>query len=451
MSDLLILGASGDLTGRYLLPALVALAAADRLPVGRIVGIARSDFDTCSFRQEATARLARHAPDAPASAVRAVLDRLHYRRGNASSANDLATAIGSEPIVAYLALPPTLFRPTIEALAAAPTPAGSRVVVEKPFGEDLASARALNDLLHAAFPENLVFRIDHFLGMQTVQNILALRFANRMFEPLWNNHHIDQVEIIWDETLALEGRAEYYDHAGALRDMIQNHLLQLLALVAMEPPTRLDEQNLRDRKIEVLRAVGRLSTHEVVRRTVRARYTAGTISGRLVPDYCDENGVDPTRNTETFAAVELRVDNWRWAGVPFLLRTSKALDRDRQEIRIYFKPVPHLAFPSVEYSGPNVLTLSLVPDRVALEISVTNSQRALHLDRARLAFDLAPPSLPAYARLLINVLEGDPTFTVRDDEAEESWAIVEPILQAWDAGMIPLRTYPAGSQGPLTR
>lgn len=451
MSDLLILGASGDLSGRYLLPALVELAAADRLPIGRIVGIARSDFDTGSFRQQATARLARHAPDAPASAVRAVLDRLHYRQGDACNANDIATAIGSEPIVAYLALPPALFRPAIEALAAAPTPPESRIVVEKPFGEDLASARALNDLLHAAFPEHLVFRIDHFLGMQTVQNILALRFANRLFESLWNNHHIDRVEIVWDETLALEGRAEYYDHAGALRDMIQNHLLQLLALVAMEPPTRLDEQNLRDRKVEVLRAVGHLSPHEVVERTLRARYTAGTIAGRLVPDYCNENGVDPTRNTETFAVVELRVENWRWVGVPFLLRTSKALDRDRQEIRIHFKQVSHLAFRGAEQPQPNVLTLSLVPDRVFLEISVTNSQNALYLDHAQLALDLAPPSLPAYARLLINVLEGDPTFTVRDDEAEESWAIVEPILKAWDAGMTPLRTYPAGSPGPLRR
>ena len=216
-----------------------------------------------------------------------------------------------------------MFLPTLEALARASLPQG-RVVIEKPFGEDLASAQALNRLLHQSFPENAVFRIDHFLHLQTVQNVLGLRFANRIVEQLWNRDHVERVEIVWDESLTLEGRASYYDRAGALKDMIQNHLLQLLCLVGMEAPLTLDERTLRDRKIDVLRAVRRLSPEEVEQYTVRARYTAGRIGERQVPSYADEEGIDPARGTETFAQVTLWVDNWRWAGVPFVLRSGKA-------------------------------------------------------------------------------------------------------------------------------
>ena len=251
-----------------------------------------------------------------------------------------------------------MFLPTLEALSRASLPQGSRVVIEKPFGEDLASAQALNRLLHQSFPENAVFRIDHFLHLQTVQNVLGLRFANRIVEQLWNRDHVERVEIVWDESLTLEGRASYYDRVGALKDMIQNHLLQLLCLVGMEAPLTLDERTLRDRKIDVLRAIRRLSPQEVEQYTVRARYSAGRIGECQVPNYADEEGIDPARGTETFAQVTLWIDNWRWAGVPFVLRSGKALGRERREIAVHFRPVPHLAFEAND-PPPNVLRLLL--------------------------------------------------------------------------------------------
>jgi glucose-6-phosphate 1-dehydrogenase len=350
--------------------------------------------------------------------------------------------------VAYLALPPAVFAPTIEALAASGLPDGSRLVVEKPFGEDLTSAQALNHLLHRTVPESAVFRVDHFLGMQTVQNILGLRFANRVFEPLWNGQHIASVEIIWDETLTLEGRASYYDAAGALRDMLQNHLLQLLCLVAMEPPPTLDARDLRDHKVGVLRAVRRLTPAAVAAQTVRGRYSAGRIGARVVPAYVEEPGVDPRRGTETFAQVTLAIDNWRWAGVPFTLRSGKALHRERREVAIYFKPVPHLAFGQRTQPQGNVLRLTFDPDRVALGLNINGSGDPFALAPVELDLTLAPQELPAYARLLLDVVRGDPTLSIRDDEAEESWRIVEPILDAWAAGSVPLGEYPAGSTGP---
>jgi glucose-6-phosphate 1-dehydrogenase len=446
-----ILGATGDLASRKLLPALARLHEVGKLPAElTIVGAAREAWDTTTLRAHMTERLARHAADIEPASRHAVVSRLVYHRADTRDPADVARVLDDvrEPVVVYLALPLSVLEATVRAVAGLRLAEGSRLVVEKPFGRDLASARTLNCLLRAAFPETAVFRVDHFLGKQTVQNILGLRFANRVFEPLWHRSQIARVEIIWHETLALEGRAAYYDSAGALRDMIQNHLLQLLCLIAMEAPISLSERDLRDRKVDVLRAVRRLSPDEVERRTVRARYDAGRIGDRPVPAYVDEDGVDPRGETETFAQVKLSIDNWRWAGVPFLLRTGKALAKDRREIAVHFQPVPHLVFGPETDPTPNVLRLQLDPDRMSLRVNINGAGDPFELESVELDRDLAPQDLSAYARLILDVLEGDPTLSIRGDEAEESWRIVEPILAAWAAGRVPLGTYPAGAANP---
>jgi len=450
---LIILGASGDLTSHKLIPALAQLREKGQLPTGlTVVGVARHDWDTEAFRRHARGGLERHAAGVGSSSRDALLGHLEYHRADVTDPGQVARALGQvdEPVVAYLALPPSVFPPAIEGLANIGLPEGSRVVVEKPFGDDLASAQALNRLLHRAFPERAVFRIDHFLHKQTIQNVLGLRFANRVFELLWNRDQVERVEIVWDETLTLEGRASYYDHAGALRDMIQNHLLQLLCLVGMEPPLTLNERDLRDRKVDVLRAVRRLSPEEVERLTVRARYTAGRVGDRDVPSYADEEGIDPERDTDTFAQVTLFIDNWRWAGVPFVLRTGKALARERREIAVRFRPAPHLAFEAHE-PRPNVLRFQIDPDRLAFGMNINGPGDPFDLEHVELDAEFAPQDLPAYGRLLLSVLEGDCTLSIRADEAEESWRIVGPILDAWAAGKVPLLEYPAGSAGPTRR
>jgi len=451
MRRLVIFGASGDLTSRYLLPSLVQLHEAGELPDPFVIlGVSRDDWDTEAFRRHIRKQLERHASDIPLSAREASVSLLEYRRADVTSPSEVTKALEplDEPLVAYLALPPSVFAPTIEALAAVDLPGGSRIVIEKPFGENLASARALNELVHETFPEKAVFRIDHFLGKQTVQNILGLRFGNRVFEPLWNSQHIERVEITWDETLTLEGRASYYDAAGALKDMIQNHLLQLLCLVGMEPPCTLAEHDFRNRKVDLLRAVRRLSPAEVECWTVRGRYGAGRIGDRQVPAYVDEEGVDPERGTETFAQVTLFIDNWRWAGVPFLLRSGKALEGDRREIGIYFKPAPCQPFAPDGDPRSNQLRLEVDPDRVVLGVNINGPGDPYALEHVELDRVLAPQEPPAYGRLLLDVLRGDCTLSIRDDEAEESWLIIEPILDAWKEGRVPLLEYPAGSAGP---
>lgn len=448
---LLICGATGDLTGRYLLPALAELAAAQALPERlEVIGVDRDAWDTARFRQHAAEQLARHAPDIAEAARRSLLSRCQYARADVTDPFTLAPAVTgcAGPLVAYLALPPGLFAPAICALAETPLPAGSRVVVEKPFGTSLTSARSLNRLIRARFPEGAVFRMDHFLGHQTVQNILGVRFANRIFEPVWNRHHIERVDLVWDETVALEGRARYYDESGALRDMVQNHLLQLLCLVAMEKPATLRERELRDCKVELLRRVGRLTAEEVAAHTLRGRYGAGQVGQRVLPAYAEEPGVDPERGTETFCDVTLFVDDERWSGVPFRLRTGKALGADRRYISVQFRPVPHLAFGQEGDPPLNRLTFRMGPDRLSLDVALNGAGDPFCLEPASLELQLAPQELSAYARLLLDVFEGDPSLSIRGDEAEESWRTVEPILAAWDNGAAPLVTYPAGSDGP---
>jgi glucose-6-phosphate 1-dehydrogenase len=449
---LVILGASGDLTSRYLMPALAQLHQAGRLPEGfEVVGIARKPWLLEDYRRHVAGWLREHAGDVGGSSREALISMLSYRVADAAHADEVVGALGSkqEPFIAYLALPPAAFAPAVESLASLHPPEGSRIVVEKPFGEDIASARALNGLLHRCFPERAVFRIDHFLHKQTVQNVLGLRFANRVFEPLWNAEHVSRVEIVWDESLALEGRASYYDATGALKDMIQNHLLQLLCLVAMEPPGTFGERDFRNRKVDVLRAVATPSLEAIARGSLRGRYVAGKIGDRSLRSYVDEPGVEAGRGTETFAQVTLSVQNGRWAGVPFVLRSGKALAEDRRHIELCFKPVPHLAFGQDSAPRPNVLRMQLDPDRVGLDVSINGPGDPFDLEDVELAVELAPQEIPAYGRLLLDVLQGDPVLSIRDDEAEECWRIVDPIAGAWASGGVPLLDYRAGASGPV--
>ncbi len=447
-----ILGATGDLTARYLAPALAALRAQNLVEfASSILCVGYDDWTQVQFQDHIRAALAQHAPKIAEKDREATVAALEYHAADVTKPDQLGAALGrhSEPVAVYLALPPTITAQVLKGLAEVKLPSDSRIVIEKPFGHDLASAEALNALLAPTFAEKSIFRIDHFLGKQTAQNILGLRFANRVFESLWNRDHIERVEITWDESVALEGRAGYYDKAGALKDMVQNHLLQLLCLVAMEAPLSFDQRDFRDRKVDVLRAVRRSTPEQAAEHTIRARYSAGQIGDRAIPNYVDEPGVDPTRMTETYAEVTLFIRNYRWAGVPFVLRTGKALSRPFNEIAIHFRPVPHLPFEDKGAPTPNVLRLRLNPDVMELEVNINGEGDPFDLERINLASVLAPQELSAYGRLIIDILEGNAVLSIRGDEAEESWRIVEPILAAWSNPDFPMSEYPAGSTGPI--
>lgn len=437
---LVVFGGTGDLMGRYLLPGLAALKAGGHLPTGfELVGSARNDLDDERYRAWAVDWLEREAAEVDAGEREALVRTASYRRIDFGDRASVAEAIAGEgPVAVYLALPPAVFPTAVSALHEAGLPQESQVVLEKPFGEGLDSAVALNRLLAEQFDERHVFRVDHFLAMTTVRNVLGTRLANRVLEPIWTCAHIEEIEIVWDETLALEGRAGYYDRVGALRDMIQNHLLQLLCLVAMEPPVSLGERDLRDRKVDVLRSVRPLRADELAARTRRARYR----------DYADEEGVTPERGTETFAEVVLELDSWRWSDTRFRLRTGKALATDRKEIVVHFRAVPHDPFDAPELPPPNVLRFGLEPENLSLELTGTGPGAELSLVPVVMSAELGPPELPAYGRVLLDVLTGNATLSIRGDEAEESWRIVAPVLEGWSSDVVPLDEYDAGSDGP---
>ena len=445
---LAILGATGDLTARYLLPGLAALRAAGELGDDfQLIAVGRDKWGTETFKNWAAQQLDRHAKELPAAAKKAVASGSRYHQADVTEPSSMAAVVeGSEPLAAYFALPPSVFPGAVSALHRAGTPPGSIVVLEKPFGEDLSGAMALNRLLSRLYPEQAVFRVDHFLAMTTVQNILGTRLANRVLEPIWNSAHISRVDIVWDESLALEGRAGYYDGVGALKDMLQNHLLQLLCLVAMEPPISLGDRDLRDRKVDVLRSIRPLSPEDAVRRTYRARYTRGQIGKRAVPAYTEEDGVDPARRTETFAEMQLELNNWRWVGTIFRLRTGKALRCDRKEVAVHFRPVPHLPFEHRGQARPNVLRFGLEPESVVLELTGTGPRTGT-LVPFTLATRLEPAELPPYGQLLFDILTGNSALSIRADEAEESWRVVTPVLDAWSKGLVSLEEYAAGSDG----
>lgn len=447
---LVLFGATGDLAGRFLLPALAALHAAGKLPESfHVLGAAREELDDTAFRRSAAERLEEHAADVPAASREAVVRVLRYRPVDIGNARSVAALFedGSPPAAAYLALPPSVFPAAVGALAGAGLPAGSRIALEKPFGVDLESAVALNGLLASAVRdgERGVFRVDHVLGMATVQNLVAMRLANPMLESVWNGHHVDRVEILWEETLALEGRAGYYDTAGALEDVMQNHMLQILALVAMEAPATPGERDLRDLKVEALRAIRPLHHADVRSRTRRARYTAGQLAGspegggRVVPAYAEEDGVEPGRKTETFAEVVLELESERWHGTPFVLRAGKALGRRRKMVVLHFaggaagRPGSELR---IGIDGPEEITLHL-----------NGGARGSFTP---LALTGRPPAgdVPAYARVLLDILSGGSSLSVRGDEAEQAWRVVAPVLGGWSEDVVPLEEYSAGSDGP---
>jgi glucose-6-phosphate 1-dehydrogenase len=447
LNQLAIFGGGGDLTARLILPALAHLRASDALPETlTVLGLDRDDWDDEQFRDHVRTALGEHAGDV-ADTHQWLVDRTHYARTDVTDAGAVARAVTrmDGPWVAYLALPPTLFAPTLDALAGVGMPDGSVVAIEKPFGTDLESARRLNTLLRRRFGAVTVFRNDHFLHNQTVQNIAGIRFANRLFEPLWDAQNIRAVDISWDETLTLEGRAGYYDHAGALRDMLANHLLQILCLLAMEPPPTFGERDLRDARYGVLRAIATPDDRMIRRDTIRARYTAGSVGEREVPDYVAEDGVDPLRGTETFAQVTLPVRNWRWAGVPFTLRSGKALGEQRAEALIHLRQVPHAAFADYDDCRPNVIRIGLDPPALSAHININDGAELTGLEPVALHTALPAPPLPAYASLIRDVLAGDATLAVRGDEAEEAWRIMQPIVDAWSRDEVAMRNYPAGT------
>jgi glucose-6-phosphate 1-dehydrogenase len=449
---LVIFGATGDLTGRYLLPGLATLQARGHLPERfELVGASREDWDDEQFRSWAAGWLER-APGVDAGAATTLVRSSRYQRLDLADPTSVAACIAGEgPVAVYLALPPAVFPTAATALRSAGLPAYSQVVFEKPFGEDLDRARALNRLIADLVDERHVFRVDHFLAMTTVQNVLGTRLANRVLEPIWNSADIDEIEIVWDESLALEGRAGYYDGVGALKDMVQNHLLQLLCLVAMEPPISLGERDLRDRKVDVLRSVRPFDESDVATRTRRARYRAGRVRDRDIPAYVDEDGVTPAHGTETFAEVTLEIDSWRWSGTSFRLRTGKALARDRKEVVVHFRPAPHLPFETPQASVPNRLRFGLEPEAVALELTGSGPSAATTLVPLTLRAEMEPPELPAYGRILLDVLQGNSALSIRADEAEHAWQILTPVLEGWSRNLAPLEEYDAGSDGPPRR
>jgi len=464
ISTLLLFGATGDLSRRMLLPSLYALHADGLLPEElRILGTARSTLDDATFRASALEALAEHVPAdiLDADVAEAFSRRLSYVALDATKGEGFARlAERIDPaadLAIFLSTAPSLFKATIDGLAGAGlTGERVRLALEKPLGSDLSSSREINDAVAAAFPEQRTFRIDHYLGKETVQNLLALRFANSLFEPLWNSAHIDHVQITVAETVGLEGRGDYYDGTGALRDMVQNHMLQLLALVAMEPPANFDANSVRDEKVKVLRSLRTIDVARVGEHAVTGQYRDGAVGGEPVASYVDELGRGSS--IETFVALKAHVDNWRWAGVPFYLRTGKRMPARKTEIFIQFKCIPHSIFAKRgARTKANKLVIAIQPEE---NIRLLVMAKTPGLDREGIRLREVPLDIGlanafadqrrriAYERLLLDLIDGDPTLFVRRDEVEAQWQWIDSVRAAWtEAGLSP-NSYGAGSWGP---
>lgn len=444
---LLILGAGGDLTHRLLLPGVGSLLKIEPARKIEIIGADRADLSAAQWKSRVEDAFG--TVPVPARPTRSVLSRTRYQQTDLLDPDQLAALVASctGPLVIYFALPPAVSIQVCRLLEDIPLPDDTRLALEKPFGGDEKSASAFNAQLHRVVPEEQIFRVDHFLGQSTVLNLIGLRFANRILQPIWSAEHIERVEIIYDEDLALEGRAGYYDGAGALKDMLQSHLLQVLGIFAMESIADLSAQEVQDQKAQVLRAT-HLWGGSPKRSSKRARYTAGRIGNRKIPAYTREKGVDPSRETETLAQVQVEVRNNRWAGMPFTLRSGKALGAPRKQVIAYFRPVPHLPSGFDNTAAPDKLIIDLKPGAVSFVLTMNAEGNPMDLEQKTLRAELAPGWMLPYGEVLREILDGDSLLSVRGDAAESCWRIMDPVLKAWKAGRVPMETYPAGSAGP---
>ncbi len=470
---LVIFGASGDLTRRKLIPGLYNLACVGCMnPQFEVLGVGRTEMTSEQFRaklREAASKSG-DARDFNESQWNEFARRLHYFSGDATKSDfylRLRERLGEAEKSAktpnhlfYVSTPASVAGPIVEGLAGAGLNRNergwARIVLEKPFGHDLKSAQELNAIVEKAFEEKDVFRIDHYLGKETVQNILVFRFGNSLFEPVWNRNYIDYVEITAAETVGMEGRGAFYEETGALRDMVANHMLQLLAVTAMEPPIAFEADAVREAKVQVLKSIRPMTPEEVAKRTVRGQYGPGQLAGKPFLGYRQEPDVKPDSRTETYAAVELYVNNWRWAGVPFFIRTGKHLPKQASEVRVHFKRTPQALFSSTPYDqlGPNVITLRIQPNDgigIAFDAKRPGTQmRALTVE-ADFAYEtvFGTKGPPAYETLLLDSMRGDATLFTRRDEVEAEWRIITPIEEAWAQMPAPkFPNYAAGSEGP---
>lgn len=439
-----ILGASGDLTERLLLPGLGTLLATEPHRDVRLVGVGRRAKSDEAWQQLVREALGRG--ECGRTQLEHVADSsrwLQVSGYDSAVVGDLLRAV-TAPVVVYFALPPHATAAAVSALRGQALPAGVRLALDKPFGEDLASARELNRLITEVVPEEQVFRVDHFLGRATVLNLLGVRFANHIFEPVWRADHIEAIDIIADETLALEGRAGYYDGAGALIDMLQSHLLLVMTLVAMSEPARIEADELHNLMLHTLR-----STHvfddDPVTSSRRGRYVAGRVGDHDVPAYVEEDGVEPDRMTETLAEIVLEIRNQRWAGVPIRLRSGKALDAKRSHVKVRFRNVRHLPEGLGGDTPANVLTIGMTPQHIGLDIATNTDNDRLRLSTTHLDADLGDSDLRPYGEILGRIFDNDHLLSVRGDVAEECWRILEPVIHAWREDRVPLDDYPAGS------